>query len=109
MFKVLLAVLLLIVAVAIAGAHFHFNPAIPTFIILAFGLYMVVRIGGPRLPAGTDIGFGSDGVYPDRRNLVPPDSQSHSGPEFRDGAGTEDPENRRYGRPTSPRYHRRDL
>ena len=95
MFKVLLAVLLLIVAVAIAGVHFHFNPAIPAFIILGFGLYMVVRIGGPRLPASTGVLFGSDGVYPDRRNLVPPDSQSHSGPDFRDGAGAHDPPDRR--------------
>ena len=47
MLKVLFAVIVLIAAVMIAGVHFRFNPAIPIFVILGFGLYMVARIGGP--------------------------------------------------------------
>ncbi|MFY9696125.1 MAG: hypothetical protein WA776_13300 [Xanthobacteraceae bacterium] len=38
MVKVLIAVIALIAAVMIAGVHFHFNPAIPIFVILGFGL-----------------------------------------------------------------------
>jgi hypothetical protein len=48
--KVLFAVIVLIAAAMIAGVHFRFNPAIPIFVILGFGLYMVARIGGPPLP-----------------------------------------------------------
>ena len=41
MLKVLFAVVVLIAAAMVAGVHFRFNPAIPVFVILGFGLYMV--------------------------------------------------------------------
>jgi EamA domain-containing membrane protein RarD len=58
--KLLLAVVALIAAVMIAGVHFRFNPAIPIFIILGFGLYGVTRIGGPLLPVNNDTCGGAD-------------------------------------------------
>src|SRR5262249_26498246 len=57
-------VIAMIGAATIAGAYFRFNPAIPIFVILGFGIYMVGRIGAPRLPRGTHISFGATpGVY----------------------------------------------
>ncbi len=60
MLRLLLAVVALIAAVMIAGVYFSFNPAIPIFIILGFGLYGVTRIGGPLLPANNDSCSGAD-------------------------------------------------
>lgn len=58
--RLLFAVVALIAAVMIAGVYFSFNPAIPIFIILGFGLYGVTRIGGPLLPADNDSCGGAD-------------------------------------------------
>ncbi len=74
MVKVLLAVIVLIAAAMIAGVHFRFNPAIPTFIILGFGLYMVARIGGPPLPKGGHVSWGAGrGIYLHGRDYVQDD------------------------------------
>jgi hypothetical protein len=51
--KLLLAVLLLIIGVLVAGAYFHFNPAIAIFVVLGFGIYMVRRTRGPPLPVSS--------------------------------------------------------
>jgi hypothetical protein len=94
-FKLLLIVIVLIIAALVAGGYFHFNPAIPIFIILGFGIYMVGRIGGPRLPKGTHVSFGdTHGVYLEGRDFVPPDTESHSGGNFRDGVEPNDPKAR---------------
>jgi hypothetical protein len=62
--KLLALVIALIGAAKIAAACVHFNPAIPIFIILGFGIYMVGRIGGPQLPQDTHVSFGdTHGVY----------------------------------------------
>ena len=44
----------------IVGAYWHLNPVIPIFLILGFGIYMIGRIGGPLLPADTQVGPGSE-------------------------------------------------
>src|SRR5262245_23366112 len=75
LFKLLIAVILLIIGTLIAGAYFHFNPAIPVLVVLGFGIYMVGRIGGPQLPEGTHVSFGDTyGVYLHREDFVPPDN-----------------------------------
>ena len=75
--KLLLAVTLLIICALVAAAYFNFNPVIPIFVILGFGIYMVCRIGGPQLPKGTHVSFGDTyGVYLHREDFVPPDTNS---------------------------------
>jgi hypothetical protein len=75
--KLLIAVILLIIGALVAGAYFDFNPAIPIFLVLGFGIYMVRRIGGPQLPEGTHVSFGDTyGVYLHREDFVPPDTES---------------------------------
>ena len=70
----------------------HFDPAIPIFIILGFGIYMVGRIGGPQLPQGTHVSFGdTHGGYLHGQDFVPPDTDSHSGGNLRDGVDPNDP------------------
>jgi hypothetical protein len=72
--KLLALVIALIIAAMVDGAYLHFNPAIPIFVILGFGIYMVGRIGGPRLPDGSHAGFGNTyGIYLHREDFVPPD------------------------------------
>ena len=44
MLKLLALVIALIIAAMVDGAYLHFNPAIPIFVILGFGIYMVGRI-----------------------------------------------------------------
>jgi hypothetical protein len=84
-----------IIAVMIAGAYWHLNPVIPIFLILGFGIYMIGRIGGPLLPADTQVGPGSEyGVYLDRDDFVPPDPESHSGGHLRDGVDPNEPKAR---------------
>jgi hypothetical protein len=74
--KLLIAVILLIIGALVAGAYFDFNPAIPIFVVLGFGIYMVGRIGGPQLPEGTHVSFGDTyGVYLHREDFVPPDTE----------------------------------
>jgi hypothetical protein len=41
--KLLALVIALIIAAMVAGAYLHFNPAIPIFIILGFGIYSAGR------------------------------------------------------------------
>ena len=55
MLKLLFAVIALIAAVIIAGVYYSFNPVIPIFVILGFGVYGVIRIGGPALPADAPV------------------------------------------------------
>jgi hypothetical protein len=111
--KLLIAVILLIIGALVAGAYFDFNPAIPIFVVLGFGIYMVGRIGGPQLPEGTHVSFGDTyGVHLHREDFVPPDTElkwredkeaarayaerepmraSHSGGSPRDGVDPADP------------------
>jgi hypothetical protein len=73
--KLLIVVMLLIIGAMVAGAYFGFSPVIPIFVILGFGIYMVGRIGGPKLPEGTHVSFGDTyGVYLHREDFVPPDT-----------------------------------
>jgi hypothetical protein len=90
--KLLAFVIALIIAAMVAGAHLHFNPAIPIFVVLGFGIYMVGRIGGPQSPPGTHAGFGNTyGVYLHRQDFVPSDADSHSGGNLRDGVDPNEP------------------
>ncbi len=87
MLKVLLAVIVLIAAAMIVSVHFRFNPAIPIFIILGFGLYMVGRIGGPPLPKGSYVPWGAGrGLYM-RGNDYVQDDDPRSGEDQREGDG----------------------
>ena len=89
--RLLTAVILLIIGAVVAGAYFDFNPALPIFVILGFGIYMVGR-NGPQLPEGTHVSFGDTyGVYLHREDFVPPDTDSHSGGTLRDGVDPTDP------------------
>jgi hypothetical protein len=85
MLKVLLAVILAIAAVMVAGVYFSFNPAILIFGILGVGLYMVGRIGGPVLPDHIPWGSGQ-GIYMTRRDYVDDDT-SCGGADPREGDG----------------------
>jgi hypothetical protein len=89
--KPLMAVVLLISATLIAGAYFNFNPVMLIFVILGFGMYMVGRLGGPMLPKDSYIsGVSGHGVYFRARDYVPPDTDSHSGGDLRDGVDPND-------------------
>jgi len=91
MTKFVLTVILLIAAALSAGTYFDFNPAIPIFVILAYGIYKVGSIGGPVLPDDTHVSFGNTyGVYLEGQDFVPPDTDSHSGPNLRDGVDPND-------------------
>ena len=95
MLKIAALVFGLIIAVMVAGPYFHFNPVIPIFFILGFGVYLVGRSGGPSLPEGAHVGFGNTyGVYLHRDDFVPPDPDSHSGGHLRDGIDANDPKAR---------------
>jgi hypothetical protein len=85
MFKILMAVIVLIVAVMIAGAHFDINPVLAIFLILGWGVYKVGQIGGPQLPEGARIWGNTYGIHLSGRDFAPPDTDSHSGGNFRDG------------------------
>jgi len=96
MTKFVLTVILLIAAALSAGTYFDFNPAIPIFVILAYGIYKVGSIGGPVLPDDTHVSFGNTyGIYLGGQDFVPPDTDSHSGPNFRDGVDPNDPSGKR--------------
>ena len=95
MLKLLALIIALIIAAMVAGAYLHFNPAIPAFIILGLGIYMVGRIGGPLLPDGPHVGFGNTyGIYLHRGVFVPPDADSRSGGHLRDGVHPNEPKSR---------------
>jgi len=90
--KLLTAIVLMIVAVLVAGAYFDFNPVIPLFLILGFGVYRVSRWDAPPLPAGSRIHFGGNyGVDLRRQDFVTPDASDHSGGHLRDGVDPNDP------------------
>jgi hypothetical protein len=92
MTRLVIIVIALIAAALGAGAYFNFNPAIPIFAILAYGIYKIGSIGGPVFPNGTHVTFGNTyGVYLEGRDFAPPDTDSHSGPNFRDGVDPNDP------------------
>jgi hypothetical protein len=94
--KLMLAVILLVFAALVAGAYLGFSPAIPIFIILGFGIYMVGRIGGPPLPENAPLPWGGGhGIYMRGQDYAPPDTDSHSGGNFRDGVDPNDPSNAR--------------
>jgi len=94
--KLLMAIILLIVAVLVAADHFDFNPLLPLFLILGFGVYRVSRWDAPSLPEGSRIYFGGNhGVYLRRRDFVTPDADDHSGGHLRDGVDPNDPESGR--------------
>jgi len=79
MLKLLFAVLALIAAVMIAGVYYDFNPVIPIFVILGFGLYGVTRIGGPALPADAPTVWGGGyGIYMRAKDYVPGGNTSGS-------------------------------
>ena len=44
MLKLLALVIALIIAAMVAGAYLHFNPAIPIFVILGFGIHPYFRL-----------------------------------------------------------------
>lgn len=52
MWKILLAVLALIVAALVGGVYFNFNPAIPIFVTLGTGIFLVDHGEDPREGAG---------------------------------------------------------
>jgi hypothetical protein len=90
--KLVILVVLLIIVALVAGAYFDFSPAIPIFVILGFGIYMVGRIGGPQLPEGTHVTHGDTyGIYLGGKDFVPPDTESHSGCNFHDGVDPNEP------------------
>ena len=97
MIKLAFAVFFMIIAVMVAGIYFHFSPAIPVLIILGFGIYMISRIGGPAFPrdAKGTFGWGGTGIYIESQDFVAPDTDSHSGGNFRDGVDPNDPNNKR--------------
>jgi hypothetical protein len=86
MIKLLLVVIALIAAAMLAGVHYSFNPVIPIFVILGFGIYMVTRIGGPTLPKGSYIPRRSHGIYMRGRDYVQDDSNC-DGEDPREGDG----------------------
>jgi hypothetical protein len=93
--KLLALVVGLIMAAMVAGAYWHFNPAILIFPILGFGIYMVGRIGGPLLPPETHFGpSGGYGIYLEQGDFVRPDPDSHSGGHLRDGVDPNEPKGR---------------
>jgi hypothetical protein len=65
MLKLLFAVLALIVLAMIAGAYLQFDPSWPILGILAFGIFMVGRIGDvPPPPGGKPTHWGGGhGIY----------------------------------------------
>jgi hypothetical protein len=87
MFRVVLAVIVLIAAAMAAGVYFNFNAAILIFIVLGFGLYMGTRIGGPQWPKGAYIPWGAGhGIYMRGRDYVQ-DDDPESGEDQREGDG----------------------
>jgi hypothetical protein len=88
MLKLLFAVIALIAAGMIAGVYFDFNPAIPIFVILGFGLYGVTRIGGPALPADAPaVWGGGHGVHMRAKDYAPDNDTSCGGADPREGDG----------------------
>ena len=88
MLKLLFAVVALIAAVMIAGLHYNFNPVIPIFIILGFGLYGVTRIGGPVLPTNAPVVWGGGhGIFMRSKDYASDNDDSCGGSDPREGDG----------------------
>jgi hypothetical protein len=89
MLKLLFAVAALIAAVMVAGVYYSFNPLIPIFVILGFGLYGVTRIGGPSLPANAPVVWGGGhGIYMRAKDYVPgAGDNTGNGEDQREGDG----------------------
>ena len=78
--------MVLVLVAPLGAAYVGIHPAIPILVILGVGLYLVGRIDGPKLPEGRYIFFGSTyGVHVRAQDYMPPDTESHSGGNFRDG------------------------
>jgi hypothetical protein len=71
--KLLLGVFVAVVAAIAAGIYFQFNAVIPIFVILGFGIYMVVRKGGPQFPKGAYIPWRTGGIDIHGRDYVQDD------------------------------------
>jgi hypothetical protein len=68
--KIVIAVAALIIAVMIAAACFSFNPAIPVFLILGYGIYRVGRDGEALPPGDINSHWGSGhGIYFDKDDV----------------------------------------
>jgi hypothetical protein len=65
MFKVVLAVILLIALAMFAGVYFGFNPALIILAILGVGFYLVSNSGGPAPPASNRFFGLGYGIYTD--------------------------------------------
>jgi hypothetical protein len=91
MWKILFAVLVLIAAALIGGVYLNFNPAIPIFVSLGVGIFLVGRLArrdGPRLPPDTHISWGAgSGVYLRGQDFVPGDQGPGGGENPREGDG----------------------
>lgn len=88
MLKLLFAVIALIAAVMVAGVYFSFNPVIPIFVILGFGLYGVIRTGGPSLPADAPVVWGGGhGIYMRGKDYAPNNDDSCGGADPREDDG----------------------
>jgi hypothetical protein len=57
--KIVIAVAALIIAVMVAAAYFSFNPSIPVFLILGYGIYRVGRDGEALPPGDINTHWGS--------------------------------------------------
>jgi hypothetical protein len=91
MIKILMAFILSVTLALVACALLGVNPVLPIFTIIAIGLYLLRR-NSPQLHNPADISdapkapIGSNyGIYLERADFVPPDRDSHSGGNLRDG------------------------
>ncbi len=71
--KLLLGIFVLVVAAIAAGTYFHFNAVILIFIMLGFGICLVVRQGGPSFPKGAYIPWRTSGIDIHERDYVQSD------------------------------------
>jgi hypothetical protein len=68
--KIVIAVAALIIAVMVAAAYFSFNPSIPVFLILGYGIYRVGRDGEALPPGDINAHWGSGhGIYFDKDDV----------------------------------------
>jgi len=91
MWKILFAVLVLIAAALVGGVYLNFNPAIPIFVILGVGIFLLGRFArrdAPQLPPGTQVTWGAgSGVYLRGQDFVSGDQGPGGGEDPREGDG----------------------